>query len=66
MRSDFPLNDEMFQWSELASDSNDVEYFVDGDDYLSGSMKSDIGIFHEPINTDSSQFDEYCGNFTFR
>ncbi|XP_073830173.1 leucine-rich repeat-containing G protein-coupled receptor 1 [Musca autumnalis] len=70
MRSDFPISDDRFlgdtnMWSEFSPNVNDVEYFVDENDYLSDSMKSDIGIFHEPINTDSSQLDEYCGNFTF-
>uniref|UniRef100_A0A1I8P9Q7 G-protein coupled receptors family 1 profile domain-containing protein n=1 Tax=Stomoxys calcitrans TaxID=35570 RepID=A0A1I8P9Q7_STOCA len=71
MRSDFPIVDvkiegETLIWSEPSPESNnDEEYVLDGVDYLTDSMKSEIGIFHEPINMDSSQLDEYCGNFTF-
>lgn len=68
MRSDFSIRQEELQnesnvWSQPIN--SDVEYFVE-EDYLSDSMKEMFGKFHEPIDPDESQLDEYCGNFTFR
>ncbi|XP_075146788.1 leucine-rich repeat-containing G protein-coupled receptor 1 [Haematobia irritans] len=67
MRSDFPVVDdeipgETFVWSQPLPEANDMEYIVDDGGFMSDS---EIGIFHDPINTESSQLDEYCGNFTF-
>ncbi|KAI8120699.1 hypothetical protein FF38_04494 [Lucilia cuprina] len=69
MRSDFSLSQEELLnesnvWSHAAP-TGDVEYFVE-EDYLSDSMKEIFGKFHEPIDPDESQLEEYCGNFTFR
>lgn len=68
MRSDFAISQEELLneshfWTQPPS--GDIEYFVE-DDYLSDSMKEMLGKFHEPIDPDESQLDEYCGNFTFR
>ncbi|XP_046803895.1 thyrotropin receptor [Lucilia cuprina] len=69
MRSDFSISQEELLnesnvWSHAAP-TGDVEYFVE-EDYLSDSMKEIFGKFHEPIDPDESQLEEYCGNFTFR
>ncbi|XP_065364547.1 lutropin-choriogonadotropic hormone receptor [Calliphora vicina] len=68
MRSDFSISQEELQnesnvWAHVSKP--DVEYFVE-EDYMSDSMKELFGKFHEPIEPDESQLDEYCGNFTFR
>ncbi|KAM7360991.1 leucine-rich repeat-containing G protein-coupled receptor 1 [Cochliomyia hominivorax] len=68
MRSDFSISQEDLQneskvWNQHPP--GDIEYFVE-DDYLSDSMKEMFGKFHDPIDPDESQLDEYCGNFTFR
>ncbi|KAL9889880.1 leucine-rich repeat-containing G protein-coupled receptor 1 isoform 1-T8 [Glossina fuscipes fuscipes] len=62
MRSEFPVddNDVPNSWRD-----DGVQYSL-GWDYLADSMDMETGTFHAPIDTNQTQLDEYCGNFTIR
>lgn len=70
MQSGFSLNDdsnlnESNMWSNTVA-ADEVDYFIEGGDYMSDTMQREIGVFHDPINTGYGHSEEYCGNFTFR
>lgn len=44
----------------------DIENYQMNGDYFSNTLDMEIGIFHDPIDTDSTQLDAFCGNFTIR
>lgn len=44
----------------------DMETYQMSGDYLSNILDMEIGIFHDPIDTESTQLDAFCGNFTIR